>query len=177
MEPDRSHSCPPESESQRQSAQASSNGHDPSAGEALKQAGAHLRELKEYASLYVTAKLDSFKLTMRNIVLYAALGIVGAIVAVGLLITAAALLLTGLAGGIGALFEPDRYWVGALIVGFAVLALAMGGIFFVMRMLSGSSKKRTIEKYEQRKRQERIEHGHDVEERAREQAVEQRQTR
>jgi ABC-type transport system involved in cytochrome bd biosynthesis fused ATPase/permease subunit len=171
MEPNPDHTTPPEAAARPPT--PSSNGHDPSAGEALKKAAQQIGELKEYAGLYVSAKLDSLKLTMRNLVLYAALGLVGAIVGIGLLITAAALFLTGIAGGIGAIFDPDRYWVGALIVGFVVLAGAMGGLIVVIRKLTGASKQQTIQKYEERKRDERNRYGHDVQERAREQAQQQ----
>jgi len=159
----------------RSSPAAAANGHGdaPPPGEALKQVGLHLAELKEYAGLYVTAKLDSLKLTVRNAVLYLALGIVGAIAGLGLLITAAALLLTGLAGGVAKMFDPVQPWAGALIVGFVVLAGAFGGVFFVMKRMTGSSRKQTIQKYEDRKRDQRNRYGHDVQERAREQAQQQ----
>jgi hypothetical protein len=174
MEPQASHNAP---EAAPRPDPGGANGHDASAAaaESLKKVGLHLGELKEYAGLYVAAKLDSLKLTLRNVALYAALGIVGAIVGMGLLITAAALLLTGLAGAIGAIFDPDKPWVGALVVGLIVLAVAFGGVILVMRKLTGASRKATMQKYEDRKRDERARFGHDVQERAREQAQRQPQ--
>lgn len=139
--------------------------------EAFKQASARLGELKEYASLYVAAKLDGLKLTLRNIVLYAVLGLVGAIAGVTMIVTATVYLLSGLAGAIGEIaLDPYEWWTGRLIVGALVLGVTFGGIFFLMKRLTGSSRKRTIEKYEDRKRTERQLYGHDVQERAREQA-------
>jgi hypothetical protein len=101
------------------------------------------------------------------------LGILGAVVGLGLLITAVVLLLSGLAGAIGEMFDPDRPWAGALIVGFVVLAGTFAGVIILMKSITGSSRKRTIEKYENRKRDERNLYGRDVQERAREQASEQ----
>ena len=144
-----------------------------SPAEGLKDAAARLAELKEYATYFVGAKVDGLKLTLRNIALYAVLGIVGGIVGIGLLITAAALLLTGLAGAIGAIFNPDRPWVGGIVVGLLVLVGTFGGVIYLMKSLTGSSRKRTIEKYENRKRDERHLYGHDVAERAREQVQQQ----
>jgi hypothetical protein len=151
-------------------APAPGNGHGtaaPSPSEALKDASQRVAEIKEYASYLVAAKLDGLKLTLRNIVLYAALGLVGAVIGATVLVTASVYLLSGLAGAIGAIF-PDRYgwWLGRVLV----IGGAVAGVMFLMKSLTGSSRKRTIEKYENRKRVERNLYGHDVEERAREQA-------
>src|SRR5687768_18398448 len=105
---------------------AAGNGHDPleeecrAPADAFKYAASRLGEVREYVGYLVGAKLDGIKLTFRNLALYLVLGIVGGIAGLGLLITAAVLFLTGLAGAIGELFDPDRYWAGALIVGFVV---------------------------------------------------------
>src|SRR4051794_6170414 len=91
----------PESTTSRTSG-ASANGHGDTYGgtpaDAFKSAGARLAELREYAGYFVSAKVDGVKLTFRNIAVYAALGIVAGVVGLGLLVTAAVLLLTGLAG-------------------------------------------------------------------------------
>jgi hypothetical protein len=147
----------------------SENGHHAPA-ESFKNAAAHFAELKEYAGLFVAAKLDALKLTLRNVVLYAVLGLLGAIVGVALIVTAAVYLLSGLAGAIGEIFpQPYEWWAGRLIVGALVLGVTFGGVLFLMKSLTGSSRKRTIEKYENRKRDERDAFGHDVRDRAREQ--------
>jgi hypothetical protein len=150
----------------------SGNGHSgPSPAEAFKQAGARLAEVKEYAGYFVAAKVDSLKLTLRNLVLYAILGIVGAIVGTTVLVTASVYLLSGLAGAIGEIFpEPYEWWAGRLIVSVLVIGGTVVGVMLLMKSLTGSSRKRTIEKYENRKRDERNLHGTDVERRAREQA-------
>ena len=159
------------------------NGHGasaagPSPAEALKQASGRLGELKEYVSLLVAAKVDGLKLTFRKLVFYAILGIVAAVIGAAMLVTAGVYVLSGLAGAIGALF-PERYgwWAGQLIVGILVVGGTLVGVMLLTKSLTGSSRKRTIEKYENRKRDERNLNGHDVAERAKQQQVErERQT-
>jgi len=63
-----------------------------------------ISELKEYASYYVAAKVDGVKRTVRNIGLYAALGVVGLIAGGAIIATAAGLLIVGLAQGLSRLF-------------------------------------------------------------------------
>src|SRR5204863_5692107 len=78
--------------------------------EALKDFRKRLGELGEYVSYYFAAKSDAFKLSLKNAVVYAALGVVGLIAAGALLVTAVVLLCTGIAGGLGRLFG-ERYWL------------------------------------------------------------------
>jgi hypothetical protein len=153
------------------SAPTGGNGHgdDRAPADAFRDASARIAELKEYASYYVAAKVDSAKASARSAVLYAMLGVVGALIGIGLLVTAAVFFLEGLAGAIGALFpEGHGWWAGRLIVGVVVIAGALGGVWIVMKRLTGSSRKRTVEKYEARQRDERAQFGRDVQERARE---------
>jgi len=134
-------------------------GHSP--GEAFKEAGARLGELKEFASYYVAAKLDAWKVTGRNLGIYAALGIVGLITAWAIITTAAVLLLVGIAWGLGALLW-HQYWLGALLVGLLVLGGLAGGIIFFMKRLTSTARKQLVEKYENRQRDQRINFGEDV---------------
>jgi hypothetical protein len=156
------------------------NGHGggggPAPADALKDAAARFAELKEYAALLLAAKLDGVKLTVRNVVIYAALGGIGAVIGATVLVTASVYLLSGLSGAIAAIF-PDRYgwWIGRLIVAVLVIGGTAAGVVFGMKWLTGSSRKRTIEKYENRKRIERSLYGRDVEQRAREQAQRERE--
>jgi hypothetical protein len=193
MEPN-PQNCPPETGEPRfhfasekspeafASAAGAGNGHGasaagPSPAEALKQASGRLGELKEYVGLLVAAKVDAVKLTLRKIVFYAILGIVAGLIGVAMIVTAAVYVLSGLAGAIGALF-PERYgwWAGQLIIGILVVGGTLVGVMLLTKSLTGSSRKRTIEKYENRKRDERNLYGHDVAERARQQAEHERQT-
>ena len=139
------------------------NGHadGPSPGEAFKEAANRFAELKEFASYYVGAKLDGIKVTVRNLGIYAGLGIVGLIAASAIITTAVVLLLGGLAWGIGDLLW-DKYWLGALIVGLLVLGGLAGGIIFGMKKLTNTFRKQLVQKYENRQRDQRINFGEDV---------------
>jgi len=93
-----------------------------SAGEAVRGVGEKLAEIGEYASYFISAKLDGLKVSARNIGVYAVLGIIGLVALSTVVTTAVVMLLVGLAMAIGKAFEPDQYWAGALIVSVVVLA-------------------------------------------------------
>jgi len=138
-----------------------SNGEGPSPAEAFKDVGTRLGELKEFAAYYVAAKLDAYKVTARNLGMYAALGIVGLIAGSAIITTAAVLLLVGIAWGLGALLW-HQYWLGALLVGLLVLGGLGGGIVYFMKRLTNTSRARLVEKYKNRQRDQRIQFGEDV---------------
>jgi hypothetical protein len=129
-----------------------------------------LDELKEYAGYYVGAKVDGIKQSIRNIGLYAALGVLGAIVGGAIVATAAGLLVVGLAEALGNLFG-GRYWLGDLVTGILILGLVGGGAYFMMNKLTGAWRTQTLKKYEQRKQDQRQRFDHDVTSRAREAAA------
>jgi len=140
------------------------NGHaeGPSPAEPFKEAASHIAALKEFASYYVGAKLDGIKVSLRNVGVYAALGILGLIAGSAVITTAVVLLLVGLALGIGKMFDPDQPWVGAVVVGLLVLGGLAGGIVFGMKWLTNTSRKKLVQKYENRQRDQRINFGEDV---------------
>ena len=138
------------------------HGHDgPSPAESLKEASKRFAEVKEFAAYYLAAKMDGIKVTVRNLGIYAALGIVGLIVASAVITTAVVLLLVGLAWGIGDLLW-DKLWLGAIIVGLLVLGGLAGGIIFGMKRLTSTFRKQLVQKYENRQRDQRINFGEDV---------------
>lgn len=146
------------------------NPHDLPPAEALKAAGRYFSELKAYARDYVAAKVDGIKLSAKRAVIFAGLGVVGLIVGGAILVTAAVLLLAGLANLLASVFDPPKPWFGQLIVGFIVLAGALTGTWLVLRRLTNASKKATLQKYQAMHEQQRREYGHDVAERSRQSA-------
>lgn len=135
--------------------------------EAMHAAMARLAELREYIGYFISAKADSLKATLRNAGIYAALGLLAAVMGATFIVVASTLLLIGAAHGIGAAFG-DRYWLGDLIIGVVVLGAVTAGAFLGLKMLTGSSRKKTVEKYETRQHEQRRRYGHDVKQRAKE---------
>jgi hypothetical protein len=105
------------------------------------------------------------KVTIRNLGIYAALGVVGLIAAGAMVVTAVVLLLQGIAGAFAQLI-PRFPWLGNLITAVLVLGAMAVGIVIVMKKLTGTFRSQTVKKYEERTRRERQQFGHDVHERA-----------
>lgn len=133
----------------------------------VEELGRQFSELKDYASYYLVAKADQVKLTLRNLGLYAALGVLGALAGAALIITATVLLVQGLAQLVN---KPLPYalqpWLGNIVVGLLLLGLVGGGAYWAMNKVFGASRKRTVQKYENRRRQQSVNYGHNVQERA-----------
>jgi hypothetical protein len=123
-------------------------------------------EYKEYASYYMATKIDGIKSSARNIGIYAGLGIAGLMAFSALITTAVALFLIGAAMGLAHIFDPPKYWLGALIVGLVVLVLIGVGAAVGLSKANAGFRKATVDKYEQRKRWQRGQFGRDVEEAA-----------
>jgi hypothetical protein len=133
--------------------------------EAIKDIGTRLGELGEYVSYYLTAKIDGLKATGRNIVIYVALGVMGAFAGAAAIVTLVVLTLVGIAHGIGDMLG-DRWWLGDLITGILFLSVMGVGVVFGIKKLTGSSRERTVKKYAARQQQERVQYGTDVQQRA-----------
>lgn len=132
-----------------------------------------LAELKEYALYFVTAKLDGIKLSLRNAVIYAGLGIIGALAGGAVIAVAAALLVIGAAHGIGAALGGHA-WLGDLIIGVFVLAVVGIGAVMAVKWLTKSFHQQLVNKYQSRQQEQRRTYGHDVQQRANEQRASER---
>lgn len=133
---------------------------------AAKHAAHYLNELKTYATYFLSAKVDGYKATAKRIAILAGLGVVGLFVTIGILFSAAFLLLAGLANALGALLG-GHVWAGQLIVGFLILAGVGVGALIVLKKVTAASKKQTELKYASKRNEQRVEFGHDVHDRAR----------
>jgi len=138
---------------------------DQKPGEAFKSVVNRFSELAEYISYYISAKTDGMKLTLRNVAIFAALGVVGLIAGGALVATAVVLLCVGLAHALGSLFGHIG-WLGDIVAGIVLLALVAGGMFFGLRMISKGSRTATVKKYAARQQQQRAKFGQDVRQRA-----------
>ncbi len=137
--------------------------HNPS--EAFHHAQMRLSELAEYVSYFISAKVDGIKLTMRNVAIFAALGVVGLIAAGAMVVSSVVLVCYGIARGLAVLFG-GRVWLGDLVTGILLLALIAGGAYFGLKSIGKSSRERTAKKYAARQQQQRAKFGQDVRQRA-----------
>jgi hypothetical protein len=147
---------------------ASDDPAEPAPAGAFTEVSERLSEARDYAAYYIAAKIDQLKLSARNVAIYAVLGGVGLLVGGTLAVMAVVLFCLGAAGGLGALFGMGT-WLGALVLGFALLLVIGGGLFGALMYVRKTFKQRTVNAYEQRKRQQRGDHGTDVHQRAEEQ--------
>ncbi|MDB5301565.1 MAG: hypothetical protein JWO87_3228 [Phycisphaerales bacterium] len=135
--------------------------------DALHDATKRFAEVREYVAYFISAKIDGLKVTARNIGVYAALGVLGLLAGGAMVVAAVVLLLTGAAHGIGAALG-GMDWLGDLIIGAFVLIVLAVGVIVALRKLTNTSRKTLVQKYESRKRDQRLQFGHDVRQRARE---------
>jgi hypothetical protein len=108
---------------------------------------ANLAEVQEYLSLYLAAKADQWKVSIRRLVVAAAVGIGGGALLLTIPLVAAALLLNGCAEAIGVL-AGGRSWVGQLVVGGGVILATCGIDAAVVLLWFRSARRTTKRKYE-----------------------------
>jgi hypothetical protein len=141
---------------------------DPSerpATSALRSIPIFLAEMKAYGRHFISAKIDGLVATGKKIAVYAALGVVGLLVAAGMLFTACFLVLRGLAEILGRLLW-HQYWLGELLVGLLVLGGTALGVKIGIGRFTRASRLKTEQKYEGQRIQQRVEFGRDVRQRA-----------
>jgi len=133
--------------------------------EAFRQAGARFGELAEYVSYFIAAKTDGLKLTLRNVAVFAALGVVGLIAAGAMVVSGVVLLCWGIALALSALFG-HHLWAGYLVTGVLLLGMIGGGTMIGLKKLTGTSRERMVKKYATRQTQQRGKFGRDVQQAA-----------
>jgi len=143
---------------------------EPSPAEALHRLQQQVGELQAYLTHFVSAKIDGFVLSARQLALWAALGVVGLTAAVGLVVTAVVLVLVGAADGFAQLFG-GRWWLGALVVGGGILVLLVLGIFVGMRTWQSRWRQQKVQQYDERQLQQHATFGHSVADRATEETA------
>jgi hypothetical protein len=120
-----------------------------------------LGELSEYIAYYFSVKLDLAKLTIRRLLLLAALAVMALIAATAVIVVAAVLICVGIAHGLGTLFGSQ--WVGDVVTGLAVLLAMWAMVRWVIRgMTRFADQHLTAEKYEARRRNQNRRFGRDV---------------
>jgi hypothetical protein len=138
---------------------------EPSPASAFSEVAERISEVRDYAAYYFAAQRDRILAFLRTMLVYAAIGLVGAVAAATVAVVAVVLLVRGIAESLSVLFG-DRPWLGDLVTGAAILLVIAGALFIGIGYLTRSFKRHTISTYEKRKRQQRVDHGIDVHERA-----------
>jgi len=143
---------------------------EPSPAEALRRLQQQVGELQAYLTHFASAKIDGLVLSARQLVLWAALGVVGLTAVVGLVVTAVVLVLVGAADGFARLFG-GQWWLGALVVGVGTLGLLVLGIFIGMRTWQSRWRQQKVQQYDERQLQQHATFGHSVADRATEETA------
>jgi len=143
---------------------------EPSPEEALRRLIQQLEELRAYGTHFVSAKVDGFIVSARQLLVWAGLGMVGLMGLAGLVVTAIVLFLDGAATGLGLLFG-GRLWLGQLVIGGGVLVLLTLSILLATRTWRHRARQQKVQQYDERQLQQRTTFGRSVADRAREDAL------
>jgi hypothetical protein len=121
----------------------------------------HAQELRNYFSYYVAVRADQLRLKVRQVAVGVALGAMGALAGASVIIASVVLLLVGIAGGLGELFG-GRPWLGSLVTGLSVLVVVTIAGTLMVRGITMNSLQRTVQRYVERRHQQRRRFGEDV---------------
>lgn len=141
--------------------QTSASDQEPSIQEALSRLQQQIGELSAYASHFVSAKMDEFKLSGRNIAVWAIMGALGGVVLISMIVVAVVLLLIGCAAGLGVALG-DTPWLGQIVVGLGLLVLFASAVLIGYRRSQRRSRMQKVQYYAERQRQQRVQFGHSV---------------
>src|SRR5262249_40063479 len=122
---------------------------EPSPEEALRRLLQQFDELRAYSTHFVSAKVDGFMVSARQLLVWAVLGVVGLIGLAGLVVTTIVLFLGGAAGGPGQLFG-GRLWLGQLVVGGGLLVLLTLSILIGLRTWQRRARQQKVQQYDER---------------------------
>lgn len=122
-------------------------------------------ELVAYVSHFISAQVDTLKLSGRQLLLWAAVVSLGALVAVSALVMSVVLLLTGLATGLG-MAVGGALWLGQVIIGLGLLVLFGVVTLIGWSRMQNRSRTQKVQDYAERQQQQRLQFGHSVADRA-----------
>jgi hypothetical protein len=145
----------------------STQGEPASLADAFAQIRKYWGEFANYFGFYLSVQFDRLMLSFKTLLLALALG---GLVMIGLgamLVTAAVQILMGIAELLTDAFG-GRAWAGELVTGAIFWILVLGVTYAIVSSLVAKSRKATLEKYEQRRAEQRSDFGRDVEQKAHE---------
>jgi hypothetical protein len=154
------------------SMQGADPGERPENGDGQKQADTdplqllivQVAQLGEFTRHLATARIDAFRVGIRNRLLRTVATLCGALVGLATAIIAAAYVIDGTARGVAILFGGS-VWAGRLVGGLAVLILLGLGLVARIAWISRASRRERAAKYEARKARQRARFGQDIEHR------------
>jgi uncharacterized membrane protein YccC len=145
-------------------AAASAPGNQPRqepAGASVRQ---RLAELREYFSYYTAARLDSLKSSVRRLVLWAVVLLIGLLAVAGFVITAVVLICNGICDALTRLLHSRS--LGEFLTGILLLLGLFAAAYFGLGAMRQFWHSQAVAKYEARRQRQREHFGHDVSEAA-----------
>jgi hypothetical protein len=130
--------------------------------EAVHEAFERLGEGREYFVYWAAAEFDRLKLRLRKAAVWGIVGLAAMVVLLAILMTAAGLLLVGLAELV-AVWVGGRLWLGMLLVGGGVFVLIAAGLAIGMWAWQKSAFEATRERFAARRRRQKAKFGQSVE--------------
>ncbi len=119
-------------------------------------------EFAEYAKYLIALEVDNATLMAKKAAIFAALGVIGLVVFLGILAVSTGLLMVGIAGLIGSAL--GSFWLGATIVGLLVLLLTGIGGAIGIRYFNTQAYKKLRLKYADRRQRQKEMFGRDIRE-------------
>jgi hypothetical protein len=104
------------------------------------------QSLREAFALLVAARFDQIKLSLRRAFLWVVLAAVGVFALVAFAVTACAMLVVGIAGGIAEL-AGGRLWVGQLTTGAALIIVGAATLWLLVRAWQEQSRRKVLKRY------------------------------
>jgi hypothetical protein len=135
-----------------------------SPGAAFSELGRQLGEAWLFVGYYLRTRLDQLRLSIFRLILFSALGMIGLLAAGAMVVTAAAMIVLGLAHLIGWL--SGYAWIGELATGVLLLGIMLGITYVGIARATKTSRLTTMAAHERRLREQREYYGTDVNERA-----------
>lgn len=135
----------------------------PAGPDALDEAIRHAAEAREYFVYWLAAEADRLKLRLRRALMWAIVGLAGLAILLAIVMTAAGLLLVGVAELIGSLLG-ERPWLGAIITGGGLLLIAALAIALGLWSWQKSAFEAVRHRFAARRRLQRAKFGRSVEE-------------
>lgn len=126
------------------------------------------RELGEYFTYYLFAKVDSARLSLQSALFSMILAALAFVVVASVSVAAIWFVLNGAAEGLGVLLG-NRPWAGSLVTGLLLVASLGGGMYGIVIRLNKTARKGregTVAKYENQQARQQSQYGHNVADRA-----------